>query len=142
MFVTNGGTFAVNPITSEQGHILLSCTGIASTLVLSEFASDQPYETLFEGFIRSDGRGLTGSLRLKSNNYPPTRIWVLNFVVSAAQLELFRSMLIIQGSQQALIEDRWDLPVAGVPIWLDVDSRYATKRAADWLLQFTARQEI
>jgi hypothetical protein len=142
MFLTNDGAFATNPITAEQGCVLIACTGIANTLVLSEFATDQPYETLFEAFTRSDGRGLTGSLRLKGNNYPPTRIWVLNFVVSAAQLELFRSILATQRLQQVLIEDRWELPVSIAPVWIDVDGRYATKRYGDWLLQFTAKEEI
>jgi hypothetical protein len=142
MFATNEGTFATNPITAEQSCVLISCTGIPDTLVLSEFATDQPYESLFEGFTRSDGRGLTGSLRLKGNNYPPTRIWALNFVVSAAQLELFRSILAAQRSQQVSIEDRWELPVVNAPVWLDIDGRYVTKRATDWLLQFTAREEI
>ncbi len=142
MFITNDGAFATNPITSEQGCVLISCAGIPNTLVLSEFATDQPYENLFEGFTRSDGRSLTGSLRLKGNNYPPTRIWALNFVVSAAQLELFRSILAIQRLQQVSIEDRWESPVTTASVWLDADGRYATKRAGDWLLQFTAREEI
>jgi hypothetical protein len=141
MFVTNDGAFAVNPITVES-CVLISCTGIANTLVLSEFATDAPYDMLVEGYDRSDGRSLAGSLRLKGNDYVPTRIWLLNFVVSAAQLELFRSMLAVQAAQQVSIEDRWELPVSIAPVWLDIDGRYATKRAGDWLLQFTAKEEI
>lgn len=142
MFVTNEGSFTLNPITSEQSYLLISCAGVVDTLVLSEFATDQPYERFFEGFTRSDGRALAGSLRLKGNNYPPTRIWVLNFLVSAAQLELFRSILTAQVPGQVSIEDRWELPVVIKPAWLDVDARYATKRCSDWLLQFTAKEEI
>jgi hypothetical protein len=141
MFVTNDGTFAINPLTVES-CVLLSCTGIADTLVLSEFATDQPYDLLVEGFDRSDGRSLTGSLRLKGNDYTPTRIWLLSFVASAAQLVLFRSILTVQATEQVTIEDRWESTVLTAPVWIDVDGRYATKRAGDWLLQFTAKEEL
>jgi hypothetical protein len=142
MFLTNDGAFAINPITTEQGSVLLSCTGIADTLVLSEFATDAPYDRFREGFDRSVGRSLTGSLRLQGNDYTPTKIWLLNFVVSAAQLALFESILDVQMAQQVLIDDRWrDTPVTAI-VWLDVDTRYATGRGQDWLLQFTAKEEI
>jgi hypothetical protein len=141
MFVTNDGVFVVNPLTAES-CVLLSCTGITNTLVLSEFVTDTPYDVLIEGFDHSDGRSLAGSLRLKGNDYVPTRVWLLSFVVSAAQLELFRSILTVQAAQQVSIEDRWELPVSIVPVWLDIDGRYATKRSGDWLLQFTAKEEI
>jgi hypothetical protein len=141
MFVTNDGAFAVNPLTAES-CVLLGCTGITNTLVLSEFVTDTPYDVLVEGFDHSDGRSLAGSLRLKGNHYVPTRVWLLNFVVSAAQLELFRSILTVQAAQQVSIEDRWESPVSIAPVWLDIDGRYATKRASDWLLQFTAKEEI
>lgn len=141
MFLTNDGAFAVNPLTIES-HVSLTCTGITDILLLSEFVGDAPYEALIEGYDRSEGRSLAGSLRLKGNKYPPTKIWLLNFIVSAPQLELFRSMLAAQRLQQVSIEDRWESVPAIVPVWLDVDGRYATKRATDWLLQFTAREEI
>lgn len=142
MFVTNDGAFIANPIAPEQGHVLLSCTGIVDTLVLSDFATDTPYDSLVEGYDRSDGRSLAGSLRLKGNDYAPTRIWLLNFVVSAAQLALFRSMLAVQSAQQMSIRDQWESPMSIItPVWVDVDGRYATKRNADWLLQFIAKEE-
>lgn len=142
MFVTNDGAFAANPITTEQGSVLLSCTGIADILVLSEFATDAPYDRLKEGFDRSVGRSLTGAVRIQGNDYNPARTWLLNFVASPEQLVLFESMLEVQLAQQVSIDDRWQLPAIISNVWLDVDGRYASRRGYDFLLQFTAKEEI
>jgi hypothetical protein len=142
MFITNDGAFAANVITSEQSYLLLSCAGMADILVLSEFVTDTPYELFKEGFDKSAGRSLTGAIRVQGNDYAATRAWALSFVVGAAQLALFEAMLEVQASEQVSIEDRWGVSALTAPVWLDVDARYAAKRAGDYLLQFSAREEI
>jgi hypothetical protein len=142
MYVANDGTFAVNPITGEQSYLLLSCTGVADILVLSDFATDTPYERFKEGFDRSAGRSLAGSIRVQGNDYVAARVWLLSFVVAVAQLALFESILEVQSVEQVSIEDNWRSPAVIAPVWIDVDSRYLTRRNEDWLLQFTAKEEI
>lgn len=142
MFVANDGAFVINPITAEQGYLLLSCSGVADTLVLSEFATDAPYEQFKENFDRSAGRSLAGALRIQGGTYAATRVWLLNFVINAAQLALFELILSSQAGQQASLVDYWQ-PIAVIcSVRIDVDGKYITRRADDWLLQFTAREDV
>jgi hypothetical protein len=141
MFLTNDGAFTSNPITAEQGYLLLSCTGVTDILVLSEFATDTPYESFKENFDQSAGRSLAGALRVQGGSYSATKIWLLNFVVGAAQLTLFELMLSVQNQEQVTLADYWDSTVVSSPVRIDVDGKYSSRRLDDWLLQFTARED-
>jgi hypothetical protein len=144
VFVTNQGSFSVNPIDSFVGQIILgAATG--DQLVLSEFSAE-PYARGLEGFDRSNGRSLAGSLKIEGNNYSPRLVWQLNFVVTTVQKELFELMQSNQITAPITLVDRWQSAMGGTVttklVWVDVDSRYATHYGIDWLLQLVAREDI
>jgi hypothetical protein len=144
VFVTNQGSFSLNPIDSFVGQIVLG-TASGDQLVLSEFAGE-PYARGLEGFDRSNNRSLAGSLRIDGNNYSPTLVWQLNFIVTTAQKDLFEGMLASQIGAPLVLVDRWQSSIGGAvvtkPVWVDVDGRYVSAYGVDWLLQLVAREEI
>lgn len=144
MFVTNQGSFTSNPINSFVGHLVLGAN-TGDLLVLSEFAAE-PYARGLENLDRSNGRSLAGSMRINGNDYSPTLIWLLNFIVVTPQLSLFESLLASQIATPLTLGDRWQASVGGAvvnkSVWVDVDGRYVTPFGIDWLLQFTAREII
>jgi hypothetical protein len=123
-------------------YLLLSVAGIGDSLMLSEFL-DSPCNLVREGFDASDSRSLTGSIRVKGNAYTPPHKWHLVFIVNRAQASLFEAMLLAQKSgQQIALFDRFGAGTT-TNVWIDVDDRYLTEQAPDWLLlQFTAKEEI
>lgn len=149
MFVTYEGAFATNPLAGGSTlYLLLAAVGVADTLVLSEFV-DNPYELRKEGFDRSDGRSLTGSLRIKGNNFVVTRRWDCNFVINQAQLDLFDQILTAQKAEQPVTISDYFAPVPVVaPCWVDIDGRYATAWGFDgaelpeYLLQFVVSEDV
>lgn len=148
-FVAYEGTFASNPLAGGSTlYLLLASAGVADTLVLSEFL-DAPYEVRKEGFDRSDGRSLTGSLRIKGSNYPTTRRWDCNYVVNQAQLDLFEQILSAQKAEQPVTISDYFAPAPLVAsCWIDTDSRYATAWGYDaaqqpeYLLQFVVSEDV
>jgi hypothetical protein len=123
-------------------YLTLSVSAIADTLVLAEF-QDSPYNLVREGFDASDNRSLTGSIRVKGNTYTPPHKWHLAFIVNRIQASLFETMLLAQkAGQQIVLFDRFGASTM-TNVWIDVDDRYLTEQAPDWLLlQFTAKEEI
>jgi hypothetical protein len=148
-WTTYEGTFATNPLAGGAAlYLLLAATGVADILVLSEFV-DAPYELRREGFDRSEGRSLTGSLRIKGNSYPTTRRWDCNYVVNQAQLDLFEQILSAQkAEQQVAISDHFAPVPVVTPCWVDIDGRYATGWGYDeaglpeYLLQFVVSEDV
>jgi hypothetical protein len=146
MFAHNDGTFVINPVTAETSCILLS-TAISDTLVLSEFGDGgEPYNRTRQDFAKSSGRSLVGSIRVTGGYYVPPLFWELNFMVNIAQLELLESFLVGQKTGMVSIVDRWRVPLGEAavtkPVWIDVDSKYATPRGIDYLLQFAASEVL
>jgi hypothetical protein len=125
-------------------HIVLAAAGVVDTLLLMEFQGDNPREVVREGYDKSDGRSLTGSIKVKGNQYNPTKIWHCAFVVNRTQINLFESMLAAQrGGGQVALTDNWEGVGVAANVYLDVDDRYATSISAAWyLLQFVAREEV
>lgn len=147
MFIAYDGSFSANPYAgSTTPYLLLSTATIPDTLVLAEF-SEEPYQRRTEGLDRSDGRSLTGSLRIKGNIAPPTWRIDCNFVITKEQLLLFEQILIAQKAAEMItIADYFaETPQTG-PCWVDVDARYATRWAyypeLEYLLQFVALEGI
>jgi hypothetical protein len=143
VFVTNQGSFTVNPIDSFVGHIILG-NFATDQLVLSEFISE-PYARGYDTFDKSNGRSLAGSLRIDGNNYAPKMVWQLNFIVTTAQKDLFEGFLANQSSAPLILVDRWQSSVGGAEVtkvvWVDVDGRYVSAYGVDWLLQLVARED-
>jgi hypothetical protein len=140
MIVTFGGTGAL----PTDVYLTLSAVGL-DTLVLAEFTGDNsPRQLRREGWDKSDGRSLAGSLRIKGNHYGATRIWDCNFLVDRPQSDLFRLLLNHQTtSGQIILTDNFDGAGAAINVFVDVDDRYLTQIAVNWyLLQFSAREDI
>jgi hypothetical protein len=123
-------------------YLTLTAATVADTLVLAEF-QDSPYSLNREGFSTSDGRSLTGSIRVKNNAYIPPHKWHLAFIINRTQANLFETILLAQkAGQQIVLFDRFGTDMT-TSVWVDVDDRYLTEQAPDWLLlQFTAKEEI
>ncbi len=128
-------------LTPPVSHIQLSHPDLNDSLLLAE-CDEKPYERNIEGWTQSNGRSLSGLLRLKGNNYR-TNFWQCNFLVTALQVDLFNQLLVTQEYSPVRVQftDRW---VNGMDYttgaWLDVDRQYLSVVAANswWRLQFTA----
>ncbi len=127
---------------SQTAYLVLYIAGLPDTLLLSEFVED-PYVLAREGYDKSDGRSLTGSIKTKGNQYDPTKIWHLAFAVNRTQADLFESILAAQrNGGQAVLVDSFKAAGVSTTVYLDADDRYLTSIGFDWyLLQFTAREE-
>ena len=131
--------------TVGTSHIILSAPPLPDTLLLMEFQGENPRELVREGYDKSDGRSLTGSIKTKGNQYNPTRLWHCAFLCNRAQITLFEAMLasLRGGGQVTLLDNFEGASSVAINVYLGVDDRYATMISRDWyLLQFVAREEI
>jgi hypothetical protein len=147
MFLSYFQASLTDPVPANQSAILISATFLPDTLVLMDFL-ENPYSRYREGYDASDGRSLTGNIKIKGNDYTAKRHWQLAFLANAAQVDLFEQFLINQSATQVTINDKWGQgladpkPALQSACWLDVDARYLTRYGSNWILQFSAREEI
>jgi hypothetical protein len=121
---------------------LITIASQVGVLTLEEFVSDEPYQFYREGWDVSDGRSITGSIRIKGNAYTPKRRWEFGYKVPRGEIDLFESIYATQHSQLVALTDGYAAPPITVIVVLDIDGKYATRLAGDWwLLQFSAREE-
>lgn len=141
MFVSFRGSTSLFPYAEDQGCVILSHPSIVDALVLSQFQSD-PYQRSLEGFAKSDGRSLTGSLIVKGGSYTPVSEWQFNLLVKSPQLLLFESLLNVQRQGPITLQDRFTRFDTST-VWLDVDNQYVTQGGSLSLykLQFRARKQ-
>jgi hypothetical protein len=145
-FLTLKGALATNPHLPAHGdsYLLLTCSTVADTLVLFDFANNQtPYQGYNTGHDNADGRSLAGAIRIKGLNYPVKKRLELAFLVSDAMVAAFEAILGAQRQNQAItVVDNWDLQAISRIMWVDVADRYRTKIAANrHLLQFSAWEQ-
>jgi hypothetical protein len=144
-FIHWGGTSPTNPNSSlSTAHLILAHPTVSDYLVLAEFLSGDPYQQGLEGMPQSDGRSLTGVLRVVGGNHSPKRRWDCTFAVKLPQLDLFNQLIAAQSSSTVpiVLQDNFVAP-AQYSVWLDVGPQYATtsQSLSWWLLQFTALQD-
>jgi len=141
MFVSFRGSTLIYPYPLNQAAALLSHPSIADTLVLAQFDSD-PYKRALEGFAQSDGRSLTGSLKIKGGSYAPVSEWNFNLLIKPPQLVLFESLLNLQKQGPITLQDSFTMGDTST-VWLDVDGQYVTpgNSLLVYKLQFRARKE-
>lgn len=83
---------------ADSKFILLSVSGFAHSLVLSEF-NDSGYNSSLTGFIGSDGRTLTGALKTFKNFQKPPEVWdIQGCTINNLQLDAFHAILNIRNS--------------------------------------------
>jgi len=141
MFVSFRGSTLIYPYPLNQAAALLSHPSIADTLVLAQFDSD-PYKRALEGFAQSDGRSLTGGLKIKGGSYAPVSEWNFNLLIKPPQLVLFESLLNLQKQGPITLQDSFTMGDTST-VWLDVDGQYVTpgNSLLVYKLQFRARKE-
>ena len=124
-------------------YLVLAHPAVADALVLGQFQS-QPYQRNLVGLNKSDGRSLTGNLKITGPRYAPSPKWEINVICKPPQIELFEQLLEAQRiTDQAIsLVDRFGANDAS-NIWIDVDDRYRTEVAGCqwWQLQFSAYRE-
>lgn len=139
-FVTYDGIVAANPHAGTQTyHLLLAIASLTDTLILSEFG-DNPYQYWREGYPKSEGRSMTGGIRI-TGSHPPKRRWDLAFHATDAMAALFEGILGAQSpTQPTTMVDAWSAP-GNYSVWLDVADKWRTPIGAGiHLLQFSARE--
>jgi len=141
MFISFSGSTLIFPYAMDQGFAILSHPLSADALVLSQFDSD-PYKRALEGFAQSDGRSLTGSLKIKGGSYAAVAEWSFNLLIKPPQLVLFESLLNLQKQGPITLQDSFTMGDTST-VWLDVDGQYVTpgNSLLVYKLQFRARKE-
>jgi hypothetical protein len=143
-FVHFNGTTATNTTPTTTANLILGHSTVPDYLVLAEFLSGDPYQRGLEGMPQSDGRSLTGVVRVGGGGHTPKRRWDCTFAVKIPQLDLFNQLIATQSSSALAIvlQDNF-VGTAQYPVWLDVGPQYATTaQSLDWwILQFTALQD-
>jgi len=154
---------------NDSKFVMLSITGFPHSLVLSEFG-ESGYNSTFTGFIGSDGRSLTGSLKTFKNNQKPTEEWEISeCVINELQKDAFLAIINIRNNSNnpITLTDRFAkyqymAGINAIPVWygstetnalgytkgytswnvhVDVDSEFATPLSGNrYLLQFSALQ--
>ena len=140
MFITWNGAQPINQYLSPPAsHLVLSHPALPDSLLLAEH-DEQPYENYLTGSTQADGRSLLGAIRLRGNNWRKDQ-WDCNFLVLAAQKDLFELLLSAQesGFSSVSLIDRWiDGVVITKLVWLQIDRQYLSFAAANswYRLQF------
>lgn len=153
-------------------RLILTRPEIEHILVLAAWADDRGYRSTLQGWKATDGRSLTGGLRIKGVSYKPPEEWEITTIVTATQMTLFNILLATQNvtgepiSLLDLFEPALYVPdLMREPVWMpgqptinelgyqqgfaayqariDVDSGYDSRYGPDrYLLQFSAKQVI
>lgn len=163
------GLTTTHPFTTWR-RVTLAHPSIAHSLLITAFPSSEGYKSSLRDFKTSEGRSLTGGVRVTGAGYRPPQQWQISAVVSRQMITLFEALLATQNSSSipptlvdefeqaihvvgATNEPAWltGYPVTntlGYPegfaaynVWLDVDADYKTFQSSDrYLLQFQALQ--
>jgi hypothetical protein len=151
-------------------RVTLAHPAVAHSLLISVFPGAEGYKSSLRDWQTSDGRSLTGGVRVKGAGYKPPEEWQISATVTRTMIQLFEILLATQNSTAAPVtlvdeferttyiagatrEPAW---LAGYPVtsalgypegyaaynvWLDVDADYKTFLTPDrYLLQFQALQ--
>ncbi len=142
MFVHFEGSSIANPLTPEEGYLLLAHPAIADVLVLHEFADGgNPFSGGLTGWHGSDGRTVGGALQRSGASAGPFFEFNADHLVVQPQLDLFHSLLLAQQSAPGItVYNHFDSPATSIVVWIDLDQNYNTRYSALWRrLQFTGR---
>lgn len=153
----------------DSKFILLSIAGFDHSLVLSEFGADG-YKSTITGFISSDGRSITGSLKTFKNNQKPQEQWEIGeCTINEIQRDAFLAIINIRNFNNIPItltdvftKYQYISGVNTLPVWygstevnplgytkgftswnvhIDVDESFSTDLGENrYLLQFRALQ--
>lgn len=163
------GLTATHPFTNWR-RIMLAHPSVAHALLISSFQEAGGYKSSLRDWKASEGRSLTGGIRIKGAGYKPPEEWQINAVVTRTMVALFEVLLATQNGAAvplSLVDEfektTYISPYMNVPawltgspvtgalgypegyaaynVWVDVDQGYKTMLTSDrYLLQFTALQ--
>lgn len=146
-YITTKGSFPNNPyLSTDMGHLILSCPSVVDALVLNLFQESAPYDRRIDGWARQDGRSLRGSNRVVGSQYRAT-VMSASFLISIQQAQLFEQLLTAQDlGQYITIQDFFSASLPAL-YFIQVDpAAYLTiepSLSLDWRrLQFTAEEEL
>jgi hypothetical protein len=145
-YITTKGSFPNNPyLSTDMGHLILSCPSVVDALVLNLFQESAPYDRRIDGWARQDGRSLTGSNRIVGDQFKHT-VMEASFLISLQQAQLFGQLLLAQ-DQGGIITIQDNLDNSGAALYfVQVEPTYLSVEPSldlSWRrLQFTAEQEV
>jgi len=92
-------------------YLLLSHPLSSHAVALTEFG-ESGFERTLTGFLGSDGRTISGAIKIIGGGYLPKQQWqIKECIVNNTQLKLFESLLALQSSSKIgmVLWDSWDL---------------------------------
>jgi hypothetical protein len=165
------GLTLTDPFTNWR-RVTLAHPAVPHSLLIALFQGEQSYKSTLRNWKSSDGRSLTGSIKIQGGHYKPPEEWQIAGIFSKTMKDLFEALLAVQNSTAIPIslvdqfeptiyvagsmnEPSWlsGFPItgeAGYPegfaaynVWLDVDANYKTFLAINrYLVQFSAQQNL
>lgn len=161
---------STNPVTAMR-WVQLSHPSVVDSVLIHAFPDPaNGYQSSLSGWRKSDGRSLTGSLKVQGAGYAPPQEWQINAYATPTMVNVFSALLRAQKytSTPVTLADKWekieyisgqmDVPswLSGYPVTnarglpegyaaynvvLDVDRNYKQWQTTTWLLlQFSALQ--
>jgi hypothetical protein len=165
------GLTPTDPFTRWR-RVTLAHPAVPHSLVIAAFQGVQSYQSTLRDWKASDGRSLTGSIRIQGGHYKPPEEWQLAGIFTKTMKDLFEALLAVQNSTATPVslidqfepaiyvtgsmnEPNWlsGYPITGelgypegfaaYNVWLNVDANYKTFLSSDrYLVQFSAQQNL
>jgi hypothetical protein len=156
---------------TDSKRVIITHPNVTHQLLLTEFG-DGVYNPDWENFTSTDGRSISGGLKLIGGSYPPPKRIQVSVTINELQLSLFDEIKIKQDylKTPCTIQDKFkpityiagamNAPtwLSGSPttnaigqsvgyaaflVWVDTDSNYAQDLGSGmYRLQFTAKQSL
>jgi hypothetical protein len=128
----------VNPITTFR-HVLISHPSVPDVLVLHVMEDPNGYQNDYLGFNKSDGRTLTGRLKVNGSSYFPKPQWNLGYYCNDRMLSLFIELLRFQRISPVSFVDNFEKVefIPGqmhLPVWYGSPTVNTTGRTEGYVL--------
>lgn len=89
------GLTSTNPLVHFR-RVTLAHPSVAHSLLLASFPGDSGYRSTLRSFKASDGRSLTGSIRLQGGGFKPPNEWEISAIGNKPMRDLLEILLLTQ----------------------------------------------
>jgi hypothetical protein len=89
------GLTTVNPFTAMK-YVVLAHSSAPHSLLLGAWPDEKGYQSTLSDWKSTDGRSLSGSLRVQGGSYKPPERWELNAIANKRMVTLFNVLLGLQ----------------------------------------------